>query len=108
MASHRHAGEGDERSMYLSAIASARHRIFADNEEPRDILISVELKYAIHQEARPYVGYRFELAGETLMGMKIEWTNPVPLAQPKILIRTTKGDTRIVNMIEAERAPPSA
>ena len=86
---------------YLTAIAKARHAILADNEEPRDILVSVTLKHALMREVGPMYAYRCEPGKEQLMGMKLEWTKPVPLTQPQISIRTAKGDTRIVSMLDA-------
>lgn len=85
--------------MYLQAIARARHDILKDNEEPRDILISADLKHAIRQECGNLSAYDFEIRGDQLMGMKVEWTKPKPLTAPQISIRTRKGDTRIVNML---------
>lgn len=87
---------------YLNAIAKARHEILKDDEEPRDILISVALKHALLAEVNPYMDYRFSLDAEKLMGMNVEWTKPVPLTQPQIVIRTAKGDTRIVRMLDGD------
>ena len=87
---------------YLTAIAKARHEILKDNEEPRDILISVNLRHAIMAEINPYAAYRFAMDGEQLMGMRVEWTKPVPLTKPQIVIRTAKGDARIVSMLDGD------
>lgn len=85
---------------YLNAIGKARIDILKDNEEPRDILISVNLRHAILDEIGPY--YRCEgLEHETLMGMNVEWTKPVALTKPQIAIRTAAGDMRIVSMFDA-------
>lgn len=81
---------------YLTAIAKARHGILSDNEEPRDILISENLKHAIRLECN-FPAYEFELRAEKLMGMNVEWTKAIPLTEPQISIRTAKGDTRIVH-----------
>lgn len=86
---------------YLPAIAKTRHQILADNEEPRDILISVAIKHALLDELGLF--YRRDGAvDETLMGMKVEWTKAKPLTEPQIVIRTAKGDSRIVNLLSGD------
>jgi hypothetical protein len=85
----------------LAAIQRARVAILRDNEEPRDLLISDALKYPVLMEVNPFREYRADNEYESLMGMKIEWTKPVALTKPQISIRTTKGDLRVVTMIEA-------
>ena len=82
---------------YLNAIAKVRHDILKDNEEPRDLLISEALKYAVLLEVNPLRLYKNADTYDQMMGMKIEWTKPKPLTQPQISIRTAKGDVRIVN-----------
>ena len=81
---------------YLNAIAKVRHAILADNEVPRDILISEALKYPVLMEVNPYRMYSIGNEYESLMGMKIEWTKSKPLTQPQVSIRTDKGDLRVV------------
>lgn len=83
---------------YLTAIAKARHDILKDNEEPASLLVSLTLKHALLREVGPMYAYRCEPGKEQLMGMKLEWTKPIPLTQPQITIRTARGDTRIVSM----------
>jgi hypothetical protein len=89
---------------YLTAIAKTRHEILMDNERPRDILISVNLKHAIREECR-LPAYEFELRAEKLMGMNVEWTKATALTKPQIVIRTDKGDTRIVSMLDTGATP---
>ena len=85
---------------YLSAINKARNAILADNEEPLDILISESVKHALLREVSPIYYQRTDAKYEWLMGMKIEWQKPRPLTMPQITIRTAKGDTRIVTMLD--------
>ena len=82
---------------YLNAILRTRIAILHDNEEPRDVLISSDLRHALRREIDPMMLYRTDVKDEWLMGMKIEWTKPVDLTKPLVSIRTTKGDTRVVN-----------
>lgn len=88
---------------YLGAIYKARVGILKDLEEPKDILICATLKDAIRQECGPFRAYSFDPEKEELMGMKIEWTRPKPLTQPQIVIRTVRGDTRIVSMLDGDQ-----
>lgn len=87
---------------YLEAIYKASVGILKDNEEPRDLLISAALKHHILREVEPMTMYRAMPDAEELFGMKIEWTRPKPLTQPQIAIRTVKGDTRIVSMLDGD------
>lgn len=78
----------------LQRIAKGRIACLKDNEEPRDVLINVELKNQLRREAEPLTMYAHTLEYEQVMGMKIEWVRPGPFA---ISIRTVKGDVRGCN-----------
>lgn len=77
----------------IERCAKGRHACFADNEEPRDVLISVALKRQIEREAEPFMAYMCDAKYEYIMGLKIEW---VVARQHDISIRTVNGDLRIV------------
>ena len=81
---------------YLSAIQRTRIEILSDNERPRDILISVALRYPLLADLNPMGEYRSNGEYDSLLGMKIEWTKSKPLTQPQVSIRTDKGDLRVV------------
>ncbi len=88
---------------YLTRIHKARHAILKDNEEPRDLLISELLKFFIKGELETPMSGRIDMDGDlTILGMKVEWTKPKALTAPQIYIRTSKGDTRIVTMFDAQ------
>lgn len=85
----------------VHAVAKARNECLSDNEEPRDLLISSDLKNRLKAE----IGSHFRVASDpeletaSMFGMKIEWTKPVPLKQPQVSIRTASGDLRVVNFL---------
>ena len=97
---HELSFHSDDGMSYLTAIAKARHEILKDNEEPRDLLVSANLKNALQSEIdTPYYG-RIEFGGAVILfGMKVEWTKAGPLTKPQISIRTAKGDMRIVTLL---------
>lgn len=88
---------------YLTAINKARIAILTDNEEPSVVRVSVTLKHLLLREIGPMYAYRAEPEKEQLMGMKLEWTKAVPLTHPQISIRTAKGDTRIVALLDGDK-----
>lgn len=88
---------------YLTAIAKARHRILTDGEEPRELNISETIRRAFMDELDPMLVYRHEVVScSMLMGMHVKWSKPVALTAPQISIRTAKGDTRIVNVLDGD------
>jgi hypothetical protein len=76
----------------LSRIYRGRITFLKENEEPRDVLIGVDLENQIKAELSPAAIYQMQRDHETLMGMKIEWQR----AGFGISIRSTKGDLRII------------
>lgn len=76
----------------LERILKARHALLTDNEEPRDLLIGVDLRNELRRALDPLMMYHCTAEAENLMGMRIEWKRP----GTDISIRTVNGDLRRV------------
>lgn len=76
----------------INRIAKGRIACLKDNEEPRDVLISIELRHQIRRECEPFMAYLCTAEHEKMMGMNIEWVRG---HKPEdISIRTVRGDVR--------------
>lgn len=78
----------------IERVAKGRHACLKDNEEPRDVLISIALKQQIKHEAEKYMAYYHDGEWDRIMGMRVEWVRA--RSPSDISIRTEKGDLRIV------------
>ena len=75
----------------IARITRGRIACLKDNEDPRDVLISVTLKHQIRRECEPFMAFLRTAKDEKMMGMNIEW---VRAKLNDISIRTVKGDVR--------------
>ena len=82
-------------SRLLSRINKARTTILADNEEPRDLVISVLREIDLRRELGQDFYHGAPLGVIQIMGMRVIWVDPRK-SSVEMSIRTTKGDLRIV------------
>ena len=75
----------------IERIAKGRIACLKDNEDPRDVLISIALKHQIRRECEPFMAFLRTAEYEKILGMNIEWVRAEP---NDISIRTVKGDVR--------------